>query len=556
MGWSSYSQIAEDGSAHPLVRSGEPAPAERSGTDAMWFKLRAIEPVRPSRTKSPHEYLASHLLLLAVTGEARVSADGCHLPLDPGSAFLGQPGQLLQVGSVSEDGLFALWFDVLEERGVGSSGRPESGGRFPLAGLLALSDVALAGETAMRAVREWRSGKAAGRLRAEAALHELLGGLLEDAGPEETPSSDEALHRTLSYMERHCDRNITIDELAEQAGLSRYYYMRLFKSHYGVSAMDYLTELRINKAKRLMEQSKPRLRDIARQVGYSDEFYFIRKFKQQIGIPPATYLRNRERRVAAYSFPNIGQLLALQIVPFAAPMDQSWTDLYRRKYQTDIAIRLSHNYEFNLTALREAQPDYIVGVDAFVSAEEQERIRGIAPALFVPWWTDDWRGHLRRLAEFLDRTGEAEDWLRRYDRLAVRTREQIRRSVRQEKVLVVHRLESTYQVYGRQTVAGVLYDDLGFAPAGRAAAIESREEMTAEELARFGADRILLMLSGGDNVRASWERLGAAEEWQRTAALLGAARVTPIALWPWFDYSAYTQMRFLQAVPAILRASP
>nr|WP_273387127.1 helix-turn-helix domain-containing protein [Cohnella zeiphila] len=354
-------------------------------------------------------------------------------------------------------------------------------------------------------------------------------------------------------MERHSERNITIDELAEMAGLSRYYYMRLFKSSYGISAMDYLTELRMNKAKRLMEQSKPKLREIAGQVGYADEFYFIRKFKQQIGIPPATYIRNRKRRVAAYSFPNIGQLLALQIVPFAAPMDHGWTDLYRRKYRTDISTTLSHHYEFNLAALRDARPDCIIGVDAFLPPEEQQRVREIAPALFVPWRTDDWRGHLRRISEFLDMSEGAEAWLRRYDRLAARTREQVRRFVRQEKVLVVQRGEDGYHVYGRKTVAGVLYEDLGMTPAGRAAAIEFRETVAPEELARFEADRILLMLPGGGDPRGARERLASSEEWKRTAASLGG-RVTPVEAWPWFDYSAYAQERFLLAAPAMFRA--
>ncbi|OCT14166.1 hypothetical protein A8709_25330 [Paenibacillus pectinilyticus] len=86
----------------------------------------------------------------------------------------------------------------------------------------------------------------------------------------------------------------------------------------------------IHRAMLLMENPKLKLCEVAKQVGYNDEYYFIRKFKQLVGIPPATYMKNRQRKVAAYSFANIGQLLALKIEPFAAPMDHYWTDMYRR----------------------------------------------------------------------------------------------------------------------------------------------------------------------------------------------------------------------------------
>ncbi|MDT2258386.1 helix-turn-helix domain-containing protein [Paenibacillus larvae] len=46
--------------------------------------------------------------------------------------------------------------------------------------------------------------------------------------------------------------------------------------------MDYVTEVRVNSAKKLMVRSDARLRDIAHQVGYNDEFYFSRKFKKRL----------------------------------------------------------------------------------------------------------------------------------------------------------------------------------------------------------------------------------------------------------------------------------
>jgi len=98
----------------------------------------------------------------------------------------------------------------------------------------------------------------------------------------------------------------------------------------------------------------------------------------------------------------------------------------------------------------------------------------------------------------------------------------------------------------------VLYDDLGLSPAGRAAAIETSELVTLEQLAQFGADRVLLMLTSGADLAAEWEQLQRSEPWRQTTAL-HAGRVTPIAYWPWFDYSAFSQEKFLAAVPSIFK---
>ncbi|MFB9275904.1 helix-turn-helix domain-containing protein [Cohnella cellulosilytica] len=524
--------------------------------DSLWFKLRSIEEVQASKWLYPLCYLHSHLLLLNLDGKAHVTVNGSPMRLHRGSAFVGLPGQLVSVHPEGEGTIFVLCFDTIEagDDGAGSNVN-ESGDKSPLKGKRILADVKTADELCRRALREWRSGDASGRLLAQAALYELLGFLLKEAEAEaELPlTSDEALNRTLSYMQRYYEQNITIDELADLAGVSRYYYMRLFKSAYGVSAMEYLAELRMNKAKLLMESSGLKLSEIAARVGYNDEFYFIRKFKQQTGIPPATYIRNRQRRIAAYSFPNIGQLLALRIVPYAAPIDHSWTDLYRRKYRTDIVTELSHDFAFNRTALKDAGLDYIIGVDDFVPEEEQRRIGEIAPTLFVPWLADDWRGHLRQVAQFLDIPAEAEACLSKYEHLAAEVRRQVQPAMRGKTVLVVHRIKAGYIVYGRRTVAGVLYDDLGLQPADGVVGLERPRTVTPEELERYPADHILLMLQSGGNEPGDWERLRRSDEWRRIAAGL-RGEVTPIAVWPWFDYSAYTQHKFLQTVPSLFQA--
>lgn len=107
------------------------------------------------------------------------------------------------------------------------------------------------------------------------------------------------------YIAEHYHEPLSIDQLAGMAGLRPKYFGELFKKTFGQSTLDYLTELRISRAKQYLQESDYLLREIAHKVGYSDEFYFSRKFKRKPesrlrrssvningGLPPALQLRS------------------------------------------------------------------------------------------------------------------------------------------------------------------------------------------------------------------------------------------------------------------------
>lgn len=94
--------------------------------------------------------------------------------------------------------------------------------------------------------------------------------------PEDTSS---AIARTKAYIEDHSDAHITLDQLAHMAGISAKHYSETFKKLYGQSVTEFITETRMTKAKQLMAKASYKLREIASQTGYQDEFYFSRTFK-------------------------------------------------------------------------------------------------------------------------------------------------------------------------------------------------------------------------------------------------------------------------------------
>lgn len=102
----------------------------------------------------------------------------------------------------------------------------------------------------------------------------------------------ENLHYLLSYMEHHFMQPLTLDYLAEFSNISKYYLCRLFQKYLGMSPKEYLLQLRIEQAKKLLQNTTLPANKIASMVGIEDENYFYRLFKNRVGVPAKTF-RNR-----------------------------------------------------------------------------------------------------------------------------------------------------------------------------------------------------------------------------------------------------------------------
>ncbi len=100
-----------------------------------------------------------------------------------------------------------------------------------------------------------------------------------------------------AYLQEHYAENITNTQLSRQFGLVPSYLSKLFKTYMGVTPSKYLTSLRIEQAKRLIEASPRRLsKEIASAVGFSDSLYFSRVFKKETNYSPAEYKRICEQQ--------------------------------------------------------------------------------------------------------------------------------------------------------------------------------------------------------------------------------------------------------------------
>lgn len=538
-------------------REGETPVASGASLADRWFKLTDVGLLLAAQLKWPEkrDFIVSdkHVAIVSATGDGHLVVDGRFVALRPGLTFVCRPGQLIEPGlSGKAKGLYILQFRVAIEPDTGCSSAEEREWRPPMPELAGIRELAPSVVLPLcETMRErWLQRSASARLRCEAGLLELLGMALDN--PEHR--TEQAIDEAKTMLDRHYREEITIERLAESAGLSRFHFMRLFKLKFGKGVTEYVTELRLADAKRMMAERENRsLRDIAYQVGYKNETYFSRIFKKQTGMAPAVYAKNCRLKVAAYSWVNIGQLLALQTIPYAAPMDQYWTDYYRNKYGRDVAVPLSHQYEFNREALRKARPDYIVAIGGLVDEQEQQRLRAIAPTLFLPWEAD-WREQLRLTARFLQKTDAAESWLREYERKAAEARQAVGRIVKEDALLVANVFRDELLVWGNRA-ATAFYDDLRLTPPGGVTEFPWTKSVAAEQLADFQAERILLNVSADSLSMTTWRRLLRSEEWARLPAVrLGRVHVTfryDGLESPWNNYAAYPLGRFMQDAPRL-----
>lgn len=99
------------------------------------------------------------------------------------------------------------------------------------------------------------------------------------------------------YLEEHFHENVSLETVAGHVGLSSYYFSKLFKERAGVTFIDYLTQLRVEEAKRLLVESGYSLKEICFEVGYRDPNYFSRVFKKTAGMTPSAFRRKQDKKV-------------------------------------------------------------------------------------------------------------------------------------------------------------------------------------------------------------------------------------------------------------------
>ncbi|HEX2785196.1 MAG TPA: AraC family transcriptional regulator [Ilumatobacteraceae bacterium] len=97
------------------------------------------------------------------------------------------------------------------------------------------------------------------------------------------------LRRARDHADRSYTRSLTLDELAAVACLSKYHFLRLFKSTYGVTPMEYLSRRRIERAQDLLRATNLTVTEVCMAVGFSSLGSFSSRFRTLVGENPSEF---------------------------------------------------------------------------------------------------------------------------------------------------------------------------------------------------------------------------------------------------------------------------
>jgi AraC-like DNA-binding protein len=140
-----------------------------------------------------------------------------------------------------------------------------------------------------------------------------------------TPESDpkgylyKRIVRAKLFVDTHFSESIGVSNIASEAFLSSYHFIRLFKRIYNRKPHQYLTSVRIERAKELLHSGVP-VSDVCYSVGFESTSSFTGLFKRRVGRTPSAY-QNRQHEIRAQI-----ERIPLKFVPACFAEKQGWAE--------------------------------------------------------------------------------------------------------------------------------------------------------------------------------------------------------------------------------------
>ena len=107
-------------------------------------------------------------------------------------------------------------------------------------------------------------------------------------------TGNEIVNTILAYIYEHYSEKIDLETLARLTFCTESHISRVFKKHTGMTIVSYVHKVRIEQSIRMMEEDNLSVKEAAEEVGYQNLNNFYKYFKQFIGAPPASYLRQKK----------------------------------------------------------------------------------------------------------------------------------------------------------------------------------------------------------------------------------------------------------------------
>ena len=113
--------------------------------------------------------------------------------------------------------------------------------------------------------------------------------LIQNKCPQTGLCAEKPVYQLAAYLQEHLSEDITLQTLAEEFHLNPSYISQLFKNELGMKYHDYLTKLRMDKARTLLASTGKSITEIAGETGFRDYRVFTKVFKSAEGESPSAF---------------------------------------------------------------------------------------------------------------------------------------------------------------------------------------------------------------------------------------------------------------------------
>lgn len=115
------------------------------------------------------------------------------------------------------------------------------------------------------------------------------------SSPERETGKSDMVKLGMQYIKKHYQQPLSLEEVAEAAGFSRYYFCRGFKSMTGYTVNEYLRLFRCREAERMLRDTNRTVSAVAAECGFDDVSYFTKIFKRQTGVLPSQIRKEKKQ---------------------------------------------------------------------------------------------------------------------------------------------------------------------------------------------------------------------------------------------------------------------
>ena len=110
-------------------------------------------------------------------------------------------------------------------------------------------------------------------------------------------AANENIKLAMGYIQSHLDQKLTLDEIAAEVGLSKYYFLREFKSATAMTPVEYINLVRCENAKKLLLKKKYAIHEVAQKCGFTNDSYFSKVFRHYNGLLPSEYVKEQDTAI-------------------------------------------------------------------------------------------------------------------------------------------------------------------------------------------------------------------------------------------------------------------